>query len=207
MTTQTIWLVGFFGLMSMATAGCVTPPRPMSQPATLPDCGAFLPAPASPSGQPPRSLSSGEPPTALTGFRLFDVSPDSPSKGFTVLDVTLDTSRLPKEETPPLLWDHPHMGPYYAEVKRRIEANWVYPQEARRSNQSGKGVVEFTILQDGRLSGPVKIVQSTGAEILDRYMVSAIRFSTPFPPVPCKLAEESVSVSLSFTYVLGRSSQ
>jgi protein TonB len=102
----------------------------------------------------------------------------------------------------PLDTPDPRYADYFLEIKRRIEANWVYPQEAIRRNQSGQGVVEFVLRKDGSLR-LVEIVHSSGVAILDRYMENAIKFAAPFPPMPTVFGTETIPVSLSFTYVLG----
>jgi protein TonB len=102
----------------------------------------------------------------------------------------------------PLDTPDPKYAEYFLELKRRIEANWVYPQEAIRRNQSGQGVIEFVLRKDGSLR-VVEIMRSSGVAILDRYMENAIKFAAPFPPVPDRFGTETIPVSLNFTYVLG----
>jgi protein TonB len=185
-------------LVCLAASGCVTPHQPKT--AVLPECQPVVAAPTpSPPSTKPFSIQPQPPLDAAGGFRL--------------LDVTLDTSHLPKAVDLPGPATDPSFDPadprfqaYFEEIKRRIQTSWVYPQEAIRRFQSGKGVVQFAVMRDGRL-GPSKIVQSTGAEILDRYMLNAIRFAAPFSPHPCRVAEELIPMTLTFTYVLGRPSQ
>jgi protein TonB len=102
----------------------------------------------------------------------------------------------------PLDTPDPKYAEYFLEIKRRIEANWVYPQEAIRRSQSGQGVVEFVLRKDGSLR-LVEIVRSSGVAVLDRYMENAIKFAAPFPPMPIQFGTETIPVSLNFTYVLG----
>jgi protein TonB len=102
----------------------------------------------------------------------------------------------------PLETPDPRYADYFLEIKRRIEANWTYPQEAIRRNQSGQGVVEFVLRKDGSLR-LVEVVRTSGVPILDRYLENAIKFAAPFPPVPDRISTEALPISLNFTYVLG----
>ena len=87
------------------------------------------------------------------------------------------------------------------ELTRRIEGYWVYPQEAVRQGQSGAGVVALRLAQDGRLRD-VGIIRSTGSATLDSYIVNAIRLAAPFRPLPCKISETAIRITLSFRYTL-----
>lgn len=102
----------------------------------------------------------------------------------------------------PLNTPDPKYAEYFLELKKRIEAHWVYPQEAIRRNQSGQGVVEFVLRKDGSVR-LVEVVHSSGVAILDRYVENAIKFAAPFPPMPERLATDTLPISLNFTYVLG----
>jgi protein TonB len=101
----------------------------------------------------------------------------------------------------PLDTADPRYTEYFVELKKRIEANWVYPQEAARKGQSGHGLVGFVLRRDGSLR-EVEIVQSSGVTLLDRYLVNAIRLAAPFPPVPDRLGRDSLPVAMTFRYIL-----
>jgi len=102
----------------------------------------------------------------------------------------------------PLNTPDPRYAEYFQELKRRIEAHWVYPQEAVRRHQSGQGVVEFVLRKDGSLR-LVEVMRSSGVGVLDRYIENAIRFAAPFPPIPAAVAGDALPISINFTYVLG----
>jgi len=102
----------------------------------------------------------------------------------------------------PLNTPDPRYAEYFLEIKKRIEAHWVYPQEAVRRHQSGQGVVEFVLRKDGTLR-LVEIARSSGVAVLDRYVLNAIRFAAPFPPVPDQIGADGIPISLNFTYILG----
>ncbi|MBI2467231.1 MAG: energy transducer TonB, partial [Candidatus Rokubacteria bacterium] len=95
----------------------------------------------------------------------------------------------------------PNYAEYFLEIKKRIEANLVYPHEAARQGQSGQLVLEFVVKKDGSLR-LVDLVRSSGVAVLDRYSVNTVRLAAPFPPIPDRLGVDSVFIRASFTYVL-----
>jgi protein TonB len=102
----------------------------------------------------------------------------------------------------PLNTPDPRYAAYFAELKRRIEDKWVYPQEAVRNGQSGQGELRFILRKDGSVR-TVEIVQTAGVAVLDRYIENAIRLAAPFPPIPAAVGEDAIPISLNYTYVLG----
>jgi TonB family protein len=102
----------------------------------------------------------------------------------------------------PLNTPDPRYASYFAELKRRIEEKWVYPQEAARQGQSGQGDLRFVLRKDGSVR-TVEIINSSGVMVLDRYIENAIRLASPFPPIPVSVGEDVIPISINFTYVLG----
>jgi TonB family protein len=88
---------------------------------------------------------------------------------------------------------------YFLKVKKAIEEHWSYPTEAARKGQSGQLVLELVIRKDGNVA--VRLVNSSGVEILDRYALNAVKWSAPFPPLPDRFGEH-LPISASFTYLL-----
>jgi protein TonB len=101
----------------------------------------------------------------------------------------------------PLNTPDPRYATYFAELKRRIEDKWVYPQEAAQKGQSGQGDLRFILRKDGTVR-TVEIVSSSGVVILDRYIENAIRLAQPFPPIPASVGEDLIPISINFTYTL-----
>jgi periplasmic protein TonB len=102
----------------------------------------------------------------------------------------------------PLNTPDPRYADYFAELKRRIEDKWVYPEEAARKGQSGRGELRFVLRKDGSVR-TVEIVSSSGIRILDSYIQNAIRMAQPFPPIPASVGDDVIPISINFTYVLG----
>lgn len=103
----------------------------------------------------------------------------------------------------PLDTPDPRYAEYFLEVKKRIEAHLVYPQEAARRQQAGQLVLEFVIRRDGSI-GLLELVRTSGVGILDRNSLRTVQLAAPFPPIPARITDESLPVSASFTYVLDR---
>jgi len=49
----------------------------------------------------------------------------------------------------------------------------------------------------------VDVLRSTGVGILDRYIENAIRFASPFPPIPGNVGAEAIPISVNFIYTIG----
>src|SRR2546422_5502528 len=114
-----------------------------------------------------------------------------------------ELGKLPDGQVPiPLDTPDPRYADYFLELKKRIEAKWGYPEQALQRHQSGSGVLVFILRKDGSVR-EIDVLRSTGVAILDRYIENAVRFASPFPPIPGNVAEDAIPVSLNFVYVLG----
>jgi len=195
------------GLFSACIAREPSPPAVTARP-TEPSAGAASPVrPAAPA--PPAEAS--ESPFAGRRFSLMtpklDVSPlpDPPGRRGTRPDGAGAGESGTESEgqiAVPLNTPDPRYAAYFAELKRRIEEKWVYPQEAARKGQSGQGELRFVLRKDGSVR-TVEIVSSSGVMVLDRYIENAIRLASPFPPIPASVGEDVIPISINFTYVLG----
>ncbi|MGK0674668.1 MAG: TonB family protein [Halothiobacillaceae bacterium] len=72
---------------------------------------------------------------------------------------------------------------YRTRVRQAIDKHKHYPRVARRLELEGRVVVAFTVEADGRLAG-VRVVESSGSELLDEAALEAVRKAAPFPPFP-----------------------
>jgi periplasmic protein TonB len=90
---------------------------------------------------------------------------------------------------------------YFTAMRKSIELVWNYPYEAIRRRMEGKVGVEFTIVKDGTISS-VKVISSSGFEVLDTAIVEAIRLAAPFSPLPDGLDKEKLTVVGNFSYIL-----
>jgi periplasmic protein TonB len=106
----------------------------------------------------------------------------------------------------PLDSPDPKYNDYLEQVRRKIKANWGFPcvpDEGRRrcDYKTTQLVVEFGIAKDGRV--PFVVVRnSSGFPIYDDYAVNAIKFSSPFPPVPDSVSRTGFPINATFRYVV-----
>ncbi len=73
--------------------------------------------------------------------------------------------------------------PYFNAVRDRIAQKFVYPAAARPLGLAGEAKYEFLVDHEGHLL-QIRLLRSSGAEILDRAGALAIRNAAPLPPVP-----------------------
>ncbi|MRR06895.1 MAG: TonB family protein, partial [Deltaproteobacteria bacterium] len=85
---------------------------------------------------------------------------------------------------------------HFAYIKRIIEQNITYPKRAQRMGWTGRVVVSFDVLKNGHVQD-IRIVKSSGYELLDSNLVETIRKTGPFPRPPV-----SVTLKMPITYEL-----
>jgi TonB family protein len=151
---------------------------------------------AAPSHEAPAALPA-ESPLAGRGFSLISTKlalPPLPDSG---------ESGKESQSVIPLNTADPRYGEYFAEIKRRIEKKWTYPAEAFLQGQSGRGELRFVLRKDGSVKS-VEILKSSGVQVLDKNIESAIRLAEPFPPIPESIAVDLIPISINFNYTLSR---
>jgi periplasmic protein TonB len=81
---------------------------------------------------------------------------------------------------------------YLREVTKRIEENWVRPQQSL-----GRVVVYFRIKRDGTIVEP-QVYESSRNQAVDLLASGAIRRSEPFPPLPLEYGGDYLGIYLCF---------
>ena len=90
---------------------------------------------------------------------------------------------------------------YQKAVKKKIENCRKYPKWARRQGFEGKVHLKFTILSTGEVRD-IKILKSSGFNILDKEAISTIKRASPFPPIPSELKISSLTMEISIVFKL-----
>jgi TonB family protein len=90
---------------------------------------------------------------------------------------------------------------YLLGIKRRIEALWGYPSEAR--GLSGNLVVTFRVARDGQLQD-LQLVETSGIAPLDNEAIRAIREAAPFTPFPDRMRFDHLNIRAAFYYYASR---
>lgn len=75
----------------------------------------------------------------------------------------------------------------------------VYPRGAGERGIGGELQVEFRIGRAGRIECAT-LRRSSGSELLDRYVLSAVRLAQPFAALPAQAATPSLPVSGTFRF-------
>jgi TonB family protein len=95
--------------------------------------------------------------------------------------------------------------PYAKIIRARLLQNWDYPAAARENLIEGKLLVLFTLTREGRLAA-FRILEPSGARVLDEEALRTIRAAAPFPPFPASLALARLHVKARFEYQLKKRS-
>lgn len=93
---------------------------------------------------------------------------------------------------------HYDIKPWAEKVVNLIQARWVLPQVAVMPKNKNVALV-LLVDRDGQLLS-LEITNSTSSEVLDQAAVSAVKLSTPFPPLPADFPGKSLEFYLVFTY-------
>jgi len=90
---------------------------------------------------------------------------------------------------------------YVTKVRERIQAHHVYPRVAGEARQAGELQIELQLARSGRLDC-LALRRSSGSEILDRHILTAVRLAQPFAPMPSYMPQPSLTLSGVFSYTL-----
>ena len=119
-----------------------------------------------------------------------------------------------KDLLPPLTWSSsnsrvsapvslntkdPIFVSYFNKIKQSIESEWEYPELALRYGLQGKLSLEFTIAKDGQLT-QLRMLRSSGSQLLDEEAIRAIKAAAPFPPIPPWIKSNPLPISASMEY-------
>jgi len=88
---------------------------------------------------------------------------------------------------------------YFNKIKHSIELQWEYPEVALRYGLQGRLSLEFAIASNGQLER-LRILRSSGSQVLDDEALRAIKAASPFPPIPPWIKSNPLSISASMEY-------
>lgn len=90
-----------------------------------------------------------------------------------------------------------YMSAWIAKVERIGNMN--YPESARRQGIEGSLVLSVDILGDGSVD-QIRILRSSGYEVLDEAAVRIVRLSAPFAPLPPEMTEQVDILTITRTW-------
>lgn len=88
---------------------------------------------------------------------------------------------------------------YLQHVRYKIDSVWEYPPAAKERGVEGELTLRFSIAKNGTLVD-VKLISSSGHDILDREALQTIHEASPFQPMPDKLSTSRLNILASFKY-------
>ncbi len=88
---------------------------------------------------------------------------------------------------------------YLSKVKAKIEKNKVYPKIAKRLNQTGKVVISFDILKDGKVIN-IRIIQNSKFEKLDEASIELLTKIGFFEAIPNELNKTVWNIQIPINY-------
>jgi protein TonB len=71
-------------------------------------------------------------------------------------------------------------------IRDLVQKKAMYPKIAQQRSWEGQVVISFVVLSDGSAK-EIKVVTSSGRDILDRSAVEAVKSASPFPRPPAEL--------------------
>ena len=89
------------------------------------------------------------------------------------------------------------MGPYFAEIRRRVRRNW-QPSFADRNRHT---VLAFSIQRNGQIPG-LRVSQSSGSSKVDRESLEAVQKAGPFAALPANYPNQQLDIVFSFNLYL-----
>ncbi|MCC5864849.1 MAG: energy transducer TonB [Wenzhouxiangella sp.] len=90
-----------------------------------------------------------------------------------------------------------YMRSWVAKVERVGNLN--YPEQARRMNLEGSLVLSVDILADGSVD-QIRVLRSSGYDVLDEAAVRIVRLSSPFAPLPDDIRAEVDILTITRTW-------
>lgn len=90
---------------------------------------------------------------------------------------------------------------YQDMVKQRIESCRRYPNRAKKQGLEGTVYLIFTILSNGKAEN-IRIIRSSGFNILDNEAISTVKRASPFPPIPEKFNCSRFKMEVSIVFRL-----
>ena len=88
---------------------------------------------------------------------------------------------------------------YFSRIKQQIQRVWVYPSQGIKRTLSGELTLKFEISKDGNLLN-LRLINSSGSNILDANAVKAVRGAAPYYPFPITITKKRLSILATFVY-------
>jgi protein TonB len=92
--------------------------------------------------------------------------------------------------------------------RRKVEriGNLNYPREARELGLFGSLILHVAVRSDGSIEG-IRVVRSSGHEVLDQAAVRIVELAAPFAPFPPNIKRETDVLDITRTWQFQRNHQ
>jgi protein TonB len=114
--------------------------------------------------------------------------------------LTRATSTSATRTVIPLNTKDPTYVTYNGKIGQMIEINWQFPEVAKQYGFKGKVILEFTITAKGELA-EVRLIRSSGYNLLDEEAMRAVKTAAPFPPFPPWIKDDRLVFSAGMEYL------
>jgi len=91
---------------------------------------------------------------------------------------------------------------YTGSILQKIQEYKYYPISAKKNKLTGSVKLNFTVSNNGKISGEPKLLNSSGHQILDEAAIKIIKNSAPFPAFPQSIKEKELSLNVSIDFTL-----
>ena len=88
---------------------------------------------------------------------------------------------------------------YFNRIKHAINQKWEYPELAKRYGLQGTLLLEFAVGANGQIE-QLRLVRSSGSQLLDDEALRAIKAAAPFPPIPAWIKSTPLPISATMEY-------
>lgn len=189
-----------------------TPRSPQAKPRVLPEQGkdvdtgatslpaappSSVPAIATEVPAPTRVIETPRDPAPvpakkLTAAELMRKSQELLAQSAQVSDDIYTASKQPRHKHINARTQEYKYAAYMESWRQKVEriGNLNYPDEARRRNLSGALILDVSLAPDGSIID-IKLLRSSGAEVLDNAAIHIVRLSAPFAAFPQAIRDET----------------
>lgn len=101
----------------------------------------------------------------------------------------------------PAATDPAALAAYGRNIAGALAGHQHYPRMAQIRQWQGTTLLQLELAADGQLQS-VRVLSSSGHEILDRQAIDMVRAATPLPPLPSSLAGRSLTVDVPVVFRL-----
>jgi len=170
-------------------------PTPITPPKQTP------PPPVQKSTPPPPILTSKPSPSPTPAPVVSHPAPPSPQPVQPIVQApapkVIEAPKAPPPPPPPVNVEKEFLNAHLGEIRGQLLQNFKYPKMAQKLKMQGEVKVSFSLSSEGSVDN-IKVVESSGFNILDEDAVALIQKTASTFPKPSK----SVRITVPLSYVL-----